>query len=165
MKTVKILLCFAFITIIVGNVNSQNKNQMKMDSLIESFKHLTDKKNEYNIEFVENKNTLIFNFKTQDSEEIRYKAILTDIHPQGIFRFESDNKTFIRILSIDNGHRFIKDGFKVSHTTNIIDIELAKNIDLKKVERVIKDLKSVLKKPVIESDEIIIVGPESKNEK
>ena len=150
---------------IIGNAKSQNTNQMKMDSLIESYKNLTDIENEYNIDFVENKNTLIFNFKTQDSEEIRYKAILTDIHPQGLFRFESDNKNFIRILSIDNGHRFIKDGFKVSYTTNIIDIELPKNIDLKKVDRVIKDLKSVLKKPVIESDEIIIVGPESKNEK
>ncbi|WP_303318798.1 hypothetical protein Q4Q34_04905 [Flavivirga abyssicola] len=165
MKTVKILLCFTFITMIIGNVNSQNTNNLKMDSLIESYKSLTDKKNEYDIEFVENKNTLIFKFKTQNSEEIAYKVILTDIHPQGIFRYELDNKNFIRILSIDNGHRFIKDGFRVSHTTNIIDIELPKNIDLKKINRVIKDLKSILKKPVIESDEIIIVGPESKNEK
>ncbi|GAA4281919.1 hypothetical protein [Gaetbulibacter aestuarii] len=167
MKTVKILLCFAFMTIIIGNVKSQNTNQMKMDSLIESYKNLTDKENDYNIEFVENKNTLIFKFKTQNSEEIGYKVILTDIHPQGIFRFESDNKTFIRILSIDNGHRFIKEkfrnGFRVSNTTNVIDIGLPKIVDLEKTDRVIRDLKSVLEKPVTESDEIQIVGPKSKN--
>ena len=115
-----------------------------MESLIESYKDLTDKNNEYKMEFVANKNTLIFKFKTQNSEEIGYKAILTDIHPQGIFRFESDNKNFIRILSIDNGHRFIKEkfrnGFRVSNTTNIIDIELPKNTDLEKTDKVIRDL-------------------------
>jgi hypothetical protein len=167
MKRVKILLCFALITMIIGNAKSQNTNQMKMDSLIESYKNLTDKENEYNIEFVENKNTLIFKFKTQNSEEIGYKVILTDIHPQGIFRFESDNKTFIRILSIDNGHRFIKEkfrnGFRVSNTTNVIDIRLPKIEDLEKTDKVIRDLKSVLEKPVTESDEIQIVGPKSKN--
>ena len=158
---------FVFISTIVGNGFSQNTNQMKMDSLIESYKDLTDKNNEYKIEFVENKNTLIFKFKTQDSEEIGYKAILTDIHPQGVFRYESDNKNFIRILSIDNGHRFIKEkfrnGFRVSNTTNVIDIELPKNVDLEKTDKVIRDLKSVLEKPATESDEIQIVGPKSKN--
>src|SRR5690606_21355536 len=127
---------------------SQNKNQMKIGSLIESYKNLTDNENEYNIEFLENKNTLIFKFKNQNSKEIRYKAILTDIHPQGIFRFELDNKIFLRILSIDNGHRFIKEkfinGFRVSNTTNIIDIELPKNTNLEKTEKVIRDLKNVL---------------------
>jgi len=152
---------------IVGNVKSQNKNRMKMDSLIESYKKLTDKKNEYKIEFIENKNTLIFKFKTQNSEEIGYKAILTDIHPQGIFRFELENKNYIRILSIDNGHRFIKEkfrnGFRVSNTTNIIDIELTNDIYLEKVDKVIRELKSVLEKPVTESNEIQIVIPKSKN--
>ena len=138
-----------------------------MDSLIESYKKLTDKKNEYKIEFIENKNTLIFKFKTQNSEEIGYKAILTDIHPQGIFRFELENKNYIRILSIDNGHRFIKEkfrnGFRVSNTTNIIDIELTNDIYLEKVDKVIRELKSVLEKPVTESNEIQIVIPKSKN--
>ncbi|PKQ46770.1 hypothetical protein CSW08_01305 [Confluentibacter flavum] len=163
MKILKILLCFAIFTMTVENVNSQNTNQMKMDSLIESYKNLTDKENEYNIEFVENKNTLIFKFKTQNSEQIGYKVILTDIHPQGIFRYESDNKTFLRILSIDNGHRFIKEkfrnGFRVSNTTNVIDIGLPKIVDLEKTDKVIRDLKSVLEKPVTESDEIQIVEP------
>ena len=148
---------------IIGNVNSQNINRNNIRSLIKSYENLSDKKNEYKIEFVENKNTLILKFKTQNSEEIGYKAILTDIHPQGIFVFTSGNIDFIRILSIDNGHRFIKDGFRVSNTTNIIDIELTKNIDLEKVDRVIKDFKSVLEKPVIESDEIQIVVPKSSN--
>lgn len=165
MKILRNLLGFAFI--IVGNVNGQDINRAKMESLIESCKNLTDKQNEYEIEFDENKNTLIFKFKTQDSEEIGYKAILTDIHPQGIFRFELENKNFIRILSIDNGHRFIKEkfrnGFRVSNTTNIIDIELTKSIDLEKFDKVIEDLKNVLEKPVAESDEIQIVGPKSKN--
>lgn len=167
MKTVKFLLCFAFITMIIGNAKSQDINQMKMDSLIESYKNLTDKEDEYNIEFVENKNTLIFKFKTQNSEEIGYKVILTDIHPQGIFRFESDNKTFIRILSIDNGHRFIKEkfrnGFRVANTTNVIDIELPKIVDLGRTDKVIRDLKNVLEKPVTESDEIQIAIPKLKN--
>ncbi len=152
---------------IVGNINSQNTNRMKMDSLIESYKNLSDKKNGYNIEFVENKNTLILKFQVQNSEEIEYKAILTDIHPQGIFLFELENKNFIRILSIDNGHRFIKEkfrnGFRVSNTTNIIDIELIKKVDLEKIDKVIGDLKSILEKPVTESDEIQIIVPKSKN--
>ena len=152
---------------IVGNINSQNTNRMKMDSLIQSYKNLSDKKNGYNIEFVENKNTLILKFQVQNSEEIEYKAILTDIHPQGIFLFELENKNFIRILSIDNGHRFIKEkfrnGFRVSNTTNIIDIELIKKVDLEKIDKVIGDLKSILEKPVTESDEIQIIVPKSKN--
>ena len=152
---------------IVGNINSQNTNRMKMDSLIQSYKNLSDKKNGYNIEFVENKNTLILKFQVQNSEEIEYKAILTDIHPQGIFLFELENKNFIRILSIDDGHRFIKEkfrnGFRVSNTTNIIDIELIKKVDLEKIDKVIGDLKSILEKPVTESDEIQIIVPKSKN--
>ena len=136
---------------------------MKIDSLIESYENLIDKNNEYKIEFVENKNTLIFKFKTQNSEEIGYKAILADIHPQGIFRFESDHKNYIRILSIDNGHRFIKErfrnGLRVSNTTNIIDIEVAKNTDLEKIDNVIRALKSVLEKPIMEPEEIQIVVP------
>ncbi|WP_338731405.1 hypothetical protein [Mangrovimonas cancribranchiae] len=167
MKTLKILLFFTIFTMTIGNVNSQNTDQMKMDSLIESYKNLTDKENKYNIEFVENKNTLIFKFKTQNSEEIGYKVILTDIHPQGIFRYESENKTFIRILSIDNGHRFIKEkfrnGFRISNTTNVIDIGLPKIVDIEKAEKVIKDLKIVLEKPITEPDETQIVGPKSKN--
>ena len=167
MKILKILLCFTFITMIIGNVNSQNENTMKMDSLFKSYENLSDKKNEYKIVFVEDKNTFIFKFKTLDSEEIGYKAILTDIHPQGIFCFEMDNKNFIRILSIDNGHRFIKEkfrnGFRVSNTTNIIDIEITKNTDLGKIDKVIRDLKGVMEKPVTESDEIQIVVPKSTN--
>ena len=151
---------------IVGNVKSQSKNLMKISSFIESYKKLSDKKNKYKIEYVENKNTLIFKFKTQDSEEIGYKAILTDIHPQGVFRIELLNKNFIRVLSIDNGHRFIKEkfrnGFRVSNTTNTIDIELPNKINLEKVKKIIKDLKRALKKPVIESDEIQITLPKSK---
>jgi len=167
MKILRILLGFVFTVLIIGNVNSQNTNRINAESLIKSFENLSDKNNGYKLEFIENKNTLIFKIKTQNSEEIGYKVILTDIHPQGIFRFESENKNFIRILSIDNGHRFIKEkfrnGFRVSNTTNIIDIELAKNTDLEKIDKVIGDLKSVLEKPKTESDEIQIVVPNSTN--
>ena len=147
----------------IGNINSQNSNQIKMDSLIESFTNLTEEKNEYDIEFVENKNTLIFKFKTENSKEIGYKAILTDINPLGIFLFESNQKAFIRILSIDNGHRFIKQNFNYSNTTNVIDIELPKNVDLEKTNKVIENLKSVLEKPKTESDDIQIITSKSKN--
>jgi hypothetical protein len=162
MKILNIILCLAIFKMTVGSINGQNTNQKKMDSLIESYTNLTDKKNDYNIEFIENKNTLIFNFKTESSREIGYKAILTDINPLGVFLFESDKKTFIRILSIDSGHRFIKQNINYSNTTNVIDIELPKNVNLEKANKVIESLKSILVKPEKESDDIQIITSKSK---
>jgi hypothetical protein len=162
MKILNVILYLAIFKMTIGCINGQNTNQIKMDSLIESYTNLTDNKNEYTIKFIENKNTLIFNFKTENSKEIGYKVILTDINPLGVFLFESDKKTFIRILSIDSGHRFIKQNINYSNTTNVIDIELPKNVNLEKANKVIENLKSVLVKPAKESDDIQIITSKSK---
>ena len=154
----KIFLSFLFVTMMVCNVKSQN---ISVDSLIKSFENLTDKENEYKMKYIENKNTLIFKSKTADSKELFYKAILTDIHPEGIFIFESDNNYFLRVLSIDNGHRFIKErfpnGFRVSNTTNIIDIKLPKVADFEKVNKVVAIFKDYLKKPETKTDDNQII--------
>src|SRR5690606_34023605 len=101
----------------------------------------------------------------ENSEEIGYKAIMTDIHPLGIFTFKSNSTNYIRVLSIDNGHRFIKEkfrnGFRLSNTTNIIDIELSKDIDFVQVTKVLKRMKNILEKPENKPEEIQIAVPKS----
>ncbi len=164
MKITKTFLGFLFATLVVCNVKGQTTD---IDSLIKSFKSLSDQENEYEMEFVENKNTFLLKSKTADSKELFYKAILTDIHPEGIFIFESDNNYFLRILSIDNGSRFIKErfpnGFRRSNTTNIIDIKLSKTGDFGNVRQVIATFKNFLQEPKTENDDIQIIDFNSFN--
>lgn len=154
------------ILLITFKANCQTENKAELNNLITSFENLSSKKANYELEYVGEKKTFYFKFKIEKSEEITYKVIKSDMHPEGIFLFKSKDGDFIRILSIDNGHRFIREkfinGFRLSHTTNLIDIRILSNSNQSEIDTVIANLKNVLKKIKPEIEEIqIFVAPES----
>ncbi|MEM9547600.1 MAG: hypothetical protein AAGA77_16590, partial [Bacteroidota bacterium] len=55
------------------------------------------------------------------------KMLIKDIHPEGIFLLSEKGGNKVRILTIDNGHKFIEEHFRnefrVSKTTNLVDIK------------------------------------------
>lgn len=161
MKRKLLLLIF-----LVTTINTYCQSKINIKAVINSYMNISNNKATYELEFIDKEKTFIFKFKLLSNREIYYRVILKDIHPEGIFYVENKTKTFIRILSVDNGHRFIHEkfinGFRIGNTTNIIDIELLKNTDKLKVDRFIFELKNALKKEEVESDEIFITAPLTK---
>ena len=100
--------------------------------------------------------------------KFRYKAILNDIHPEGIFIIEKEGTKFLRILSIHNGKVFVREKFKGqfrnSNNTNIIEIELPENIDGKQLNELVENLKSIFVKEEKKTPIQIVEPPKTKNE-
>jgi len=167
MKKIKFVFSLVIILITLENLSCQEISKNKIDDLIISFESLSESNAVYKLEYIEKKGTLFFKIKLPNSEEIGYKVILTDIHPEGIFTIKINEKNNIRILSVDNGHRFIKEkfrgGYRVSNTTNIIDIEILQNTNSFLIDEVIKNLKMILKEEENENVDIQIIVPKNKN--
>lgn len=79
--------------------------------------------------------TLVYQFKynhsleeieigAKDGGEIKseFKAIITDIHPKGIFEIKKKQGCYLRILSLRNNHVFIKKEKGLSSNIQLIDL-------------------------------------------
>ncbi|NQX85893.1 MAG: hypothetical protein HRT67_08300 [Flavobacteriaceae bacterium] len=84
---------------------------------------------------MENKKTFVLKVSTNEGASKIFKFLEEDIHPEGVFFDELKRSYTLKILSIDNGHRFIftklRNKTKLSNTTNIIEID---NINPEKKE-------------------------------
>lgn len=158
MRRIRILIGLVFMLTSAEKVHCQITDKRKINTLTKTYENLSCKDELYKLEYITNVNTFIFKLAISDSKEIGYKVMLTDIHPEGIFSIELDGKTYIRILSIDNGNRFIKEkftnGFRFGTTTNIIDIEILECTSPFKIKKVINELKALLASKNIEPEKI-----------
>ncbi len=120
------------------------------------------------IEYIDNKKTFVIEKTKDDTVKDEYKMLLRDIHPEGIFLTKNKkSKISIRILSINNGHLFIesefKNGFRVSNSTNFIDIGPWNKKKEKELQDVINRLKKMIKskasKKKNKSEDIDIIIP------
>ena len=90
--------------------------------------------------------------------------LVKDIHPEGIFLLSTEGKKEIRILSIDNGHKFIEEdfrnGFRLSKTTNLLDVETNQNIqEINSFIRKMKEFVASKELPVKKNIDIDIIPP------
>lgn len=159
----KALLFAILIYINMGIVHGQNKEREITDLLIQSFENLSNDKNDYRIEYIESKNSLILECRTEDTEKYTYKIIATDIHPLGIFFLEREDRIYIRLLSIDNGKRFVREryrnGYRLSNNTNVIDVDVSDAKSVEDIKNTIKEIKKFLSKSIVSSGESIISIP------
>jgi hypothetical protein len=152
---------------IQGVVFSQNLNKLKL--LNKEFADLSDSNTSYKLNYLKDKKTFVFEVSKKNTS-FEYKTLIKDIHPEGIFIEEEKGFYQLKILSIDNGYRFIANKFKnkirFSNTINLITIN---NISLKKkkeLAKFIKDLKgyiSISTKVEPDSGYPQVIVPKSKN--
>ncbi len=144
----------------------------KQDSIPDFLKTYSEiSNNNYNYTGYLDSEKQIVSLETKDShgETFRYKMLIKDIHPEGIFKIY-DSSNLVRILSIDNGKKFIEEGFKngyrVSHNTNIIDIKFNNESDDILIDRFIEEMKKFLtkKKDTLVKEIKVIIPPNKKGE-
>ncbi len=123
----KRLITVFFICFLSGNMIGQNQKEDLLFKLIQSFSNLSYEDVKFEISYIKEKNTLYFKkFKSHKLDKA-YRLLLVDIHPKGVFIYGNEGENMIRILSINNGNVFIEEkftnsGFRISKTTNYIDI-------------------------------------------
>ena len=130
--------------------NAQEKVNIPIQKSIELFNSWTTETSKYELEFIEEKNTLYFKYELEEKRRYGFKAILEDIHPEGIFILKNEDKTFLRILSIHNGKVFVRERFRGqfrnSNNTNLIDIELPEKVDKQELDELVVNLKTIFVK-------------------
>lgn len=132
---------FLISLILLTSLNEATYSQISeepLDNIIKAFSDLSDGNTTYKLKFLKDKKTFVIEVLSKGVSE-NYKILEKDIHPEGVFFEEQKKSCTLKILSIDNGHRFIftklKNVVRLSNTTNIIEI---KNINLEKRENLKK---------------------------
>lgn len=147
---------------------AQNKSNLSIEKSIYNFNSLTNGSSKYKLDFIEKKNTLYFKYELGEKKKFGFKAILEDIHPEGIFIIERENIKYLRILSIHNGKVFVREvlrgQFWNSNNTNIIEIQLPENINDKALTVLVENLKSIFIKEEKEVPIQIVEPPIMKTE-
>lgn len=136
----------------------------KSKKLINSFSQLSYI-DSFNLEYIKEKETLYFSIFQEETQKKGYRLLIKDIHPEGVFILGDK----IRILSINNGHKFVEESFKnghrLSHNTNYI--EIMDFVDLSKAEAFVSSMKvfvqSKVQKKKPQKEEIEIYMSPRKN--
>ena len=164
------VLFFGFLIMFTTSLKTiaQNKSNSPIEKSINSFNSLSNVSSKYELDFIEKKNTLYFKYELGENKKFGFKAILKDIHPEGIFIIERENIKYLRILSIHNGKVFVREvlrgQFWNSNNTNIIEIQLPENINDKDLTILVENLKSIFIKEEKEVPLQIVEPPKTKME-
>jgi len=146
---------------------AQKKSDSPIENSLKAFNSMTNESSKYELDFIDENNTLYFKYELGEKKRFGYKANLDDIHPEGIFIIEKENKTFLKILSINNQKVFIKEKFRgefrLGNNTNIIEIELPENIK-ENLNQLVENLKSIFVEEEKETPIQIVEPPRTKNE-
>lgn len=158
-------LVFSLLVFINSTSFAQNNETFK--SMEQSFNSLSIDAFAFKVSYFEEKETLYFEVKENGATINAYKLLKRDIHPKGIFMIENDNQYSIRILSLNNGHVFIKENFgtkyRHSNTTNYVDIGSWEESYKPKLIKFLSDFEQFLNDKISEKaddDEIIIITNE-----
>nr|AMP57059.1 hypothetical protein [uncultured bacterium] len=157
-----------FLLLMLTNLTSFAQNNETFESMEQSFNDLSIDHFTYKVSYIEEKKTLYFEVKENGITINTYKLLKRDIHPKGIFLIENDNRYSIRILSLNNGHVFIKENFgtkyRHSNTTNFVDIGSWDKKHKTNLTKFLSDFEQFLNDKVSseteEDDEIIIITNE-----
>lgn len=128
------IICLLIIFLLPKELFAQNK-QKEINTLEKLFSNFSEGASTYKLSYMENKKTFVLKVSTNEGASKIFKFLEEDIHPEGVFFDELKRSYTLKILSIDNGHRFIftklRNKTKLSNTTNIIEID---NINPEKKE-------------------------------
>lgn len=156
-----------FLLLMLANLTSFAQNNEAFESIKQSFNSLSIHDFTFNLSYLEEKENLYFEIKENGITINAYKLLKRDVHPKGIFLIESDNQHSIRILSLNNGHVFIKENFgkkyRHSNTTNYVDIGSWEKSYKPKLIKFLSDFEQFLNDKISEKaddDEIIIITNE-----
>lgn len=156
-----------FSLLILINLTSFAQNNEAFESMGQSFNDLSIDDFTFKVSYNKEKETLYFEVKENGMTINAYKLLKRDIHPKGMFLIENDNQYSIRILSLNNGHVFIKESFgtkyRHSNTTNFVDIGLWDKKHKTNLTKFLSAFEQFLNDKVSsesEEDEIIIITNE-----
>jgi len=148
MKSRILILGFLLIFINSYKITAQAEAAPSIQKSIVLFESFSNETSKYELDFIEEKETLYFKYISKENKKFGYKAILRHIHPEGIFTLKVGDKTILRILSIHNGKVFVEEKFKgefrLSNSSNLIDIEMPDEVDEHQLNELIKNLKGIL---------------------
>lgn len=157
-----------FLLLILANLTSFAQNNEAFESMKQSFNSLSIDDFKFKVNYLEEKETFYFEVKENGVTINAYKLLKRDVHPKGIFLIEKDNRYSIRILSLNNGHVFIKENlgkkYRHSNTTNYVDIGFWDKSYKPKLIKFLSDFEQFLNNKPSEKtdddDEIIIITNE-----
>lgn len=164
------ILSIGFLLILMVSYKAvgQKESNSPIESSLKTFNSMTNGSAKYELDFIDEKYTLYFKYDLGEKKRFGYKAILNDIHPEGIFIIERGDTKYLRILSIHNGKVFVREKFRGqfrnSNNTNIVEIELPDNINKKQLDELIENLKSIFVKEKRNTPIQIVEPPRTKNE-
>ena len=61
---------------------AQKKSNSPIENSLKTFNSMTNESSKYELDFIDEKNTLYFKYELGEKKKFGYKAILDDIHPQ-----------------------------------------------------------------------------------
>lgn len=139
----KVVIYMMVFFLSLGTIQSQNKEK-EIKNLEKLASNLGNDNSNYKLSYIKSKKTFILEVANKEVSK-KYKFLEKDIHPEGVFFDEIKDSYTLKILSIDNGRRFIftkfkSTGVRLSNTTNIISLD---NISFKKKESLKKFIYSL----------------------
>jgi hypothetical protein len=162
----RIIVCIAILFLTTEAVKSQNKNKER-NTLIKLFSDLSSDDLSYKLSYLKGKKTFELEVSNKKVSK-KYKFLEKDIHPEGVFFDENKKNYTLKILSIDNGHRFIftklRNGIRLSNTDNIIKIDnisTEKKENLKKFIYKLRNYRKSLIKKKPEDPKVLVTKPKN----
>jgi len=135
--------------------------------VVEMTSHFSNQENRVELQFDTEKETFVFSFYRGKELLKKLKLIKSDIHPEGIFLYESEDGVSVRFLSIHNGKVFIEEkfanGFRKGKSTNIADVGDLSHIKRSTLLLYIKNFRRILQDPAKEKQSAIARPPRTKN--
>jgi hypothetical protein len=135
--------------------------------VVELTSHFSNQENRFELQFDAEKETFIFCFYQGKELLKKLKLIKSDVHPEGIFLYESEYGLSIRFLSIHNGKVFIEEkfvsGFRKGKSTNIADVGDLSHIEKETLLKYVESFKNILSESPKGNQPILISPPRTKN--
>jgi len=146
---------------------SGQSDTFAIKEVVEITSHFSNQEKRFEVQFDSEKEIFIFFFYQGNELLKKLKLIKSDVHPEGIFLYESEDGVSIRFLSIHNGKVFVEEkyvnGFRIGKSTNIVDIGDLSHIEKNTLFKYIERFKRILSEPSKEQQPVLISSPHTKN--
>lgn len=146
---------------------SEQSDSSAIKMVIEMTSHFSNQENRFELQFDTAKETFVFFFYRGEELVKKLKLIKSDVHPEGVFLYDSEDGVSIRFLSIHNGKVFVEEkfvnGFRRVNSTNIADIGDLSHVEKKTLFKYIECFKRILSELPDEKQPVLISPPHTKD--
>lgn len=160
---------FSLIIVLVGVIIScyGQSDTSAIKEVVEMTSHFSNQENRLELHFDTEKETFVFSCYHGTELLKKLKLIKSDVHPEGIFLYESEDDVKIRFLSIHNGKVFVEEkfvnGFRKGRSTNVVDVGDLSHVERSTLLKYIENFKIILREPEKEKQPTLISPPRTKN--